>query len=66
MTLNMSFFFTFYLHHIYSHPLCSHALHVADQPMNGLSTDKAVEWQTFLLWQELHTCPVASKSKEVE
>lgn len=46
-----------YLHDVHSHPLCGHALHVVDQPMNDFGAYEAVEWEAFLFWEQLYTGP---------
>ncbi|TNN28210.1 hypothetical protein EYF80_061641 [Liparis tanakae] len=46
-----------YLHDVYGHPLCGHALHIVHQPMNDLRANEAVEWEAFLLGQQLDARP---------
>lgn len=56
---------TSYLHEIYSDPLCGYTFHVVDQPVNDLCTNKAMERQAFLLWEELHTRPVNKQQTKI-
>lgn len=52
-----------YLHDVHSYPLSGYTFHVVDQPVNNLCTNKAIEREAFLLWEELHTCPVKEESR---
>lgn len=49
---------TSYLHDVYSYPLCGYTLHIVNQPVNNLCTNKAIEREAFLLWEQLDACPV--------
>ena len=51
-----------YLHDVHSHACCGHALNIANQPMDNLSTDEALEAQPLLFGQQLYSSAANEES----